>query len=55
MSAHLESSRHSPAPRNACKSALVQPQRGCGFRPGVDAQRLQARSEVLDRPVGAGG
>jgi hypothetical protein len=40
MSRRLESSRHAPAPRRACKSAFVQPQRGCGFRPRVDARRL---------------
>ena len=40
MSPHLESSRHSPVPRRACKSAFVQPQRGCGFRPKVGAKRL---------------
>src|SRR6266568_2676179 len=40
VSPHLESSRHSPAPRSACKSALVQPRRGCGYRPRVDAPRL---------------
>src|SRR5260370_26335277 len=54
MSPHPESSRHPPAPRRTWKSALVQPQRG-GFRPRLDAQRSHPRSEVLDRPVGAGG
>ena len=54
MSPHPESSRHPPALRRACKSAFVQPQRG-GFRPRVDAQRLEARRQILDRPVGAGG
>ncbi len=55
MSPHLESSRRPPAPRRPCKSAFVQPQRGCGSRPRVDAQRLEPRMEILDRPVGAGG